>query len=243
MLSKSDIKYIQSLSEKKFREVEHVFVIESPKITDEALQHADVRVKKIYALTNWIDANTSLLSNTTVIAVSEYELNKISQLKTPNQVLAIVEMPWSEGFRLAEKSLALALDGIQDPGNMGTIIRIADWFGIKKMICSTDCADRYNSKVVQASMGSIFRIEMLYADLTEWLSLQDVPIIGAGLNGEPLSAYPKPQDGVLVIGNESKGIRKEILPLVQRIITIPKTGAAESLNAAVATGIILSHIV
>lgn len=243
MLSKSEVKYIQSLSQKKFREAENMFIIEGPKIVDEALSSDIVSVKKVFALADWVAAHQNIKGNKPITTIDEIDLNRISQLKTPNKVLALVETPWSEGFQLNTAILALALDGIQDPGNLGTIIRTADWFGIEQIICSKDCADIYNSKVVQATMGSIFRVKIFYTDLAEWLAEQkNIPIYGAALDGRTLNAYSLVEKGILIIGNESKGIRADVMKQVQQKITIKKTGAAESLNAAVATGIILSYL-
>ena len=243
MLSKTELKYIQSLAQKKYRQQENLFIAEVPKVIEEALNSPFATIKKIFALKDWVSANDKYNKSTEIVTIDEIELERISQLKTPNQVVALIEIPWSEGFIFEKKKTALALDGIQDPGNMGTIIRIADWFGIKQIICSEDCADIYNSKVVQASMGSIFRTEVFYTNLPEWLKQQNAIIYGAALDGKPLKSFKKIEPGILVIGNESKGIRPEVMQQVQQKITIEKIGEAESLNAAVATGIILSQII
>ncbi|MFV0605981.1 MAG: TrmH family RNA methyltransferase [Niabella sp.] len=243
MISKAEVKYIQSLYQKKFRQQENLFIAEGPKIIEEALNNPVARIKKIFATQDWIDVKDNQSHQINVTAVSDADLKRISQLKTPNQVLALVEIP-KNTMVLNKKVLSLVLDGIQDPGNMGTIIRIADWFGITQIICSDDCADVYNHKVVQASMGSIFRAEIFYTDLSAWIPLQKESIIyGAMLEGIPLKSYGCISNGLLVIGNESKGIRAPIVPYLSQKITIERFGQAESLNAAVATGIILSHIV
>lgn len=243
MLSKSEVKYIQSLSQKKFRDKENLYVAEGPKIIEEAIAYNTHNVKKIYALQDWADLHKKMIGNIDISVIEEADIERISQLKTPNKALALIEIPWSEGFTLDKNNMALVLDCIQDPGNLGTIIRIGDWFGVKQMICSRDCADIYNSKVVQATMGSIFRVEVFYTDLPEWISSQsDVTVYGAALNGRPLQSLDKIKNGLLVIGNESKGISNDVMKLVQQKITIEKFGHAESLNAAVAAGIILSHL-
>ncbi|MBK5270220.1 MAG: RNA methyltransferase, partial [Bacteroidia bacterium] len=140
--------------------------------------------------------------------------------------------------------ITLVLDGLQDPGNFGTIIRIADWFDVDQIVCSNDCVDMYNPKVVQSTMGSIARVKIFYTDIKEWLTIQkDVRIYAATLEGQDISAVKKLDEGIIVIGNESKGIRAELMKLVDVSITISKKGKAESLNAAVAAGIILSHLV
>ncbi|MEE6185867.1 TrmH family RNA methyltransferase [Niabella digestorum] len=243
MLTKSEAKYIQTLSQKKQRDAESLFVVEGPKIVSEAFAAQNIRIRKIYATEEWLLQNKTAISGREFQLVTDIELKKISQLTTPNQVLALIEKPFHQKFEFKKDHLALVLDGIQDPGNMGTIIRTADWFGIRQIICSTDCADAYGSKVVQATMGSIFRIELLYTDLAAWLQQPSgVKIYGASLNGKPLQTFETLHQGLLVIGNESRGIRENVLPLLHEKITIPKIGAAESLNAAVATGIILSHL-
>lgn len=243
MLNKSEVKYIQSLSQKKFRDEEGVYLAEGPKIVGEALLAPQLKIKKVYALREWLVLNEELCKNIDCEIVADFELEKISQLKTPNQVLAIVTMPGGEHFKFAKDQPGLVLDGIQDPGNLGTIIRIADWFGVYQVICSKDCADAYSPKVVQSTMGSIFRVKLLYTDLGNWLDTNTgLAFYGAALDGAPLKNIPPITKGLVVIGNESKGIRPEVMNRVTQKITIEKRGAAESLNAAVATGIILSHL-
>jgi TrmH family RNA methyltransferase len=241
MLVKSQAKDIQSLGQKKQRDKLGLFIAEGPKIVTELLQTATVQ--QIYALKEWIDDNRNLLNHAEVTEVSTAELEKISQLTTPNNVLAVLKK-FDESPSIETKGrLTLVLDTIQDPGNMGTIIRTADWFGVDQIVCSENCADIYNPKVVQSTMGSIARVKVLYTDLQQWLlSHKEVNIYAALLNGEDVTAMNKPTEGIIVIGNESKGISDEILKLVNVKITIPQKGKAESLNAAVATAIILSHI-
>ncbi|GAB3414170.1 TrmH family RNA methyltransferase [Niabella aquatica] len=242
MLNKSEVKYIQSLSQKKFRQEEGIYLIEGPKITGEALASQEVKITKVYALEEWAGNHATSCPDVMLQVVSASDLQRISQLKTPNQVLALAEIPTGH-FRFRQHLLSLALDGIQDPGNLGTIIRIADWFGIEQIICSKDCADAFSPKVVQATMGSIFRVKLLYTDLDGWMAAQpDTCFYGAALNGTPLKKIPPLSHGVIVIGNESKGIRSDIMKRVAQKITIERWGMAESLNAAVATGIILSHV-
>jgi TrmH family RNA methyltransferase len=166
-------------------------------------------------------------------------MERISQLQTAQQALVILKKKSVETNKTINEGWWLALDGIRDPGNMGTIIRLADWFGLNGIICSEDCADVYNSKVVQASMGSSIRIPILEKNLQLFLSDLNVPLVGAVLGGKEISAYKFPSNGVLVIGNESTGIRNEISVLLSDKIMIPRFGQAESLNAAIATGIFL----
>jgi RNA methyltransferase, TrmH family len=244
MLSKSQIKYIQSLGQKKQRDEDGVFIAEGPKIVEELLTAANAEVLQVYAVKDWIKGNEKRQLNTPVMEITEVELARISHLQTPNSVIAIVKQA-DKSFPInVGEQVSLVLDGIQDPGNMGTIIRIADWFGITQIICSTNCADRYNPKVVQSTMGSIMRVHMLYTELTYWLEQQKgVPVYAAALAGQDIHTIQKLTAGMIVIGNESKGISPAIMERVDVKLTIPRIGKAESLNAAVATGIILSHLV
>jgi RNA methyltransferase, TrmH family len=247
MITKNQVKYIQSLGQKKSRDADNVFIAEGPKLVRELLNASNCNVKQVFALKDWIDQIPGAIKEAEIIEVSVDELKKISQLQTPNQVLAIVEkITWPQELVLKE-NVSLLLDGIQDPGNMGTIVRLTDWFGLKNIICSLNCADIYNPKVIQASMGSIARVRVIYVKIDEWLTLltanSDILIYAAVLDGSDVTKMEKIKEGIIVIGNESKGISDEILELSNVQITIPKKGKAESLNAAVATGIILSHLV
>lgn len=243
MLVKQRIKYIQTLGQKKFREKEGFFIAEGPKLVHELLEADVTAVKEVYALKEWIDNSLVLPANISIVEISEQELEKISQLTTPNLVVAIVQQFDTGNTLTAKDQITLALDKVQDPGNLGTIIRIADWFGIKQIVCSLDSADMYNPKVVQSTMGSIARVKIIYTDLKEWLAVQkNIPIYAASLQGENIASIKKINEGIIIIGNESKGISKELLKRAMIRITIPAKGKAESLNAAVATGIILSHI-
>ncbi|MBO9591855.1 MAG: RNA methyltransferase [Niabella sp.] len=244
MLSKSEIKYIQSLFQKKFRDTENCYLAEGPKIVDEALNTPGITVKKVWALAEWVQQYQPRHPEVEMIAVAPFELEKLSQLKTPNGTVALIEKKDVDHTRWQHKpGLVLALDGIQDPGNLGTIIRTADWFGVPGIVCSRDCADVYNSKVVQATMGSLFRIPIAYTDLPGWLADQrDVAVYGAVLNGQPLDKNREAAGGILIIGNESKGICPEVAAYLTHKITIERIGAAESLNAAVATGILLAYL-
>ena len=243
MLVKQKIKYIQTLGQKKFREKEGLFIAEGPKLVNELLEADTIAVKEVYALNEWVYNNPLLPANIILTEISEQELEKISQLTTPNQVVAIVQQFDTGNIITAKDQITLALDTVQDPGNLGTIVRIADWFGIKQIVCSLDSADMYNPKVVQSTMGSIARVKIIYTDLNEWLGTQEnIPIYAASLQGENIASIKKINEGIIIIGNESRGISEEIMKLATIRITIPAKGKAESLNAAVATGIILSHI-
>jgi len=238
MISKNDVKYIQSLFHKKTRDAEGLFIAEGPKLVNELLE-SSLLIKQVYALPEWIEQHPNVEG---VKIISEIELQKISGLQTPNQVLAVAIKPVLNTEPVLAGQLSLVLDGIQDPGNLGTIIRIADWFGVNQIIASEDTADIYNPKVVQATMGSIIRVKVWYKHLDEWVANVTVPVFGALLNGTNINNCEKIKEGLLIVGNEGRGIRPEILPFIQHPLTIPGRGKAESLNAAVATGIILSHI-
>jgi RNA methyltransferase, TrmH family len=243
MLVKSKVKYIQSLGQKKFREQEGVFIAEGTKLVNELLLSDNAEILEVFALQEWMGENKELIARATITEITTADLEKISQLTTPNQVLAIVKEFNAEGRIQTKGQIILALDGIRDPGNMGTIIRIADWFGVKQIICSNDCADMYNTKVVQATMGSIARVKIFYTDLEKWLSENaKANVYATVLNGGNIASAKKIKEGVILIGNESKGISPEVLKLATNKITISRKGNAESLNAAVAAGIILSHL-
>ncbi len=244
MLVKSKVKYIQTLGQKKFRQEEGLFIAEGPKLVLELLEATAASVREIFALPDWITAHQHLLQHTACTPITEADLEKISQLTTPNKVLALVKQFDNSVLPIAKDTVVLALDTIQDPGNLGTIIRIADWFGITQIVCNEETADQYNSKVVQATMGSIARVSIYYTDLISWIKEQKgVSLYAAALDGRNVTTMDKVKEGIIVIGNESKGISPEILEMADVKITIPRKGQAESLNAAVAAGIILSHLV
>lgn len=240
MLSKKEIKDIQSLGHKKFRNETKLFIAEGPKIVSEFSELIPKQIEKIYAMEQWKNFHENSSNTDKIIVISEKELERISQLQTPNQVLAVVKQFESKPTNAS--SFTIYLDAIQDPGNFGTIIRIADWFGVKNIVCSEGCADMYNPKVVQSTMASIARVNIFYDENNDWLQQKNVPVYAATLNGVSIYEHEKTNKGILIIGNESKGISKELLQLATQKITIPKKGNAESLNAAVATGIILSHL-
>ena len=244
MITKNQVKYIQSLGQKKSRDEYNCFIAEGPKLVKELLAAANCKIVQLFALKEWIDNIQSSGTKTDIIEISSAELEKISQLTTPNKVLAVVEkISWS-GEAMFEGTVSLVLDMIQDPGNIGTIVRLADWFGVQTIFCSTDSADIYNPKVIQSTMGSISRVRVEYGDILSFLKKhKDMPIYAAALNGRDITKMEKLREGIIIIGNESKGVNEEILELADIQITIPGKGKAESLNAAVATGIILSHLV
>jgi len=238
MINNSELKYIQSFAHKKHWAEESVFMVEGPKMVHELLK-SDWTVKKIYATSDWMLGQGIL--PVPVVEVDQIMLERMSLMQTPHQVIALAE---KESFLKQipfEKTYTLILDGIQDPGNLGTIIRTADWFGIKQILVSEDTAGFYNPKVLQSSMGSCFRIKVIAANLEEVLKSTTLPVYGALLNGTSMYETDLTTTGFLIIGNESKGISSQLIKYVTHPIKIPKYGFAESLNAAVATGIILSR--
>lgn len=237
MLGKKEIKDIQSLDDKKARNQQQRFVAESPKIVGELLQIVPDQIEKIYAVEAWAEQHGHLKK--LVQVVSDQELERIAHSKTPNQVLALVKQ-FLQPEPILNDTFCLYLDTIQDPGNLGTIIRIADWFGIKQVVCTAGCADLYNPKVVQSSMASIARVGVYYDTDLSWIQKQMTPIFAATLDGE--QSFSKAHSGILMIGNESQGLRAELLSLATKRVTIARRGEAESLNAAVASGILLSHL-
>jgi TrmH family RNA methyltransferase len=239
MLSKNEVKTIQTLSQKKGRKETGMFLAEGVKIVNELLQSFPDQLVRLYATEVFFTEHSIKPDEDRFKQISEAELEKISSLQTPNQVLAIVHQFKADGLLSAPEEWILALDGIRDPGNMGTIIRMADWFGIPSILCSPDCVDVYNSKVVQASMGSLFRVQIQEVDLVTALPRLQLPVIAAALSGNRLNQFAFPSTGVLLIGNEGEGIRPELASLISNRVTIPAYGNAESLNAAIATGILL----
>lgn len=253
MLSKSLIKFIRSLRLSKFRALEEVFVIEGDKLVREALDpltNSNFKIHSIYALQSWIDENQKIIHPYKEItsSVTTHELGLISNLKTPNQALALVHANSPEiNIKLIEEKLLIALDNVQDPGNMGTIIRLADWFGINNIILSPGCADPLNPKVIQATMGSIFRVSLYRKEIEPLIDSlpKEYPVYGAVLNGESIYNTKLSSQGIILMGNESRGISKRMEKSITHALTIPRadqTGPGpESLNVAVSLGIILSE--
>lgn len=245
MISKNTIKLIHSLELKKKRTSEKMFVAEGPKIVGELMDY--YKPAMIFATREWADSHSDMKD---VTEVSDEELRKISFLQTPQQILAVFYMPEANSNILHEddldRQLVIALDGVQDPGNLGTIIRIADWFGIETILCSHDTADAYNPKVIQATMGSIARVRIIYTDLCRTLSMisKDVPIYGTLLDGDDIYTHELTGNGIIVFGNEGKGISPQIRQIVSHRLLIPnfsKGNTAESLNVAIATAITCSE--
>jgi TrmH family RNA methyltransferase len=243
MLSKSQISLFKSLQHKKFRNVHGLFVAEGFKSVAEfiasgypiqTVYHTDAAAPKLLKLSAKINFQETSLN----------DLAKISSLTTPQEVIALIKVPqWPTlNAALLKNKYALVLDGVQDPGNMGTIIRTADWFGITHIICSDDSVDVYNPKVVQATMGSLARVNVYYADLQLAIPQLKIPVYGALLNGQNIYTTSFNTEGLIVMGNEGNGIRPEIQKLIDTPITIPGAGATESLNVAIAAAIFCSEI-
>ena len=249
MLSKNKIHHLTSLQNKKFREQFCEFLIEGDKIVKESLVQKKFRLLEILAIERWVEQNAILLSKNKqveITIISEKELGRISSLKSPNQVIA--RLAFSEqvfNLALATSGLTIYLDGVQDPGNAGTIIRTAEWFGIKQIVFSPDSVDRFNTKFLQSGMGSIFRITLLHIDYQEFKKLTlNLPWWGASLSGKSIDEYIPSSLGVLVMGSEGSGIRPEVEKLLDEKLKIPKNNDAEteSLNVSVATGILLNKL-
>nr|WP_177192413.1 RNA methyltransferase [Chitinophaga arvensicola] len=217
---------------------------EGDKIVQELLQ-AGMPVKGVFATAEWLEQHTHLLGRMPAGTVTEVDaavLKQLSSLTTPNRAMALLDMPASADPLPAAGTVTLALEAIQDPGNMGTLIRIADWFGIPQIICSPDCVDVYNPKTIQATMGSMIRVRIAEYDIRELLQQTTLPSYAATLHGKNIAAYPAIKEGIILIGNEGRGLTEEVTALATHRITIPRIGGAESLNAAVAAGIICGRL-
>lgn len=243
MLSKAQISLITSLQHKKFRKQHGIFIVEGIKSVLEFMQ-STYQIQCIYATAEATAKLGKIPQNLKYQEVSEAELQKISHLTHPQGVLALLYIPTPKAldWSTLQQEHTLLLDDIQDPGNLGTIIRTAEWFGIRNIICSLGTVDAYNTKVVQATMGSLARIQMHYTDLLPILSETQLPTYGALLAGQSIYETDFGKRGLIVMGNEGNGISAEVIPHIQKAVTIPRIGAAESLNVAVATTIFCSEI-
>lgn len=250
MISKNKIKYLKSLEMKKHRQAESVFVAEGPKIVGDLL---NAGFEPTYlAVVECSDFASGLqnfdLNGVQIDFVTADDLRKVSSLEAPQQVLAVLKQPiWQLDSNIASKELCLALDEVQNPGNLGTIIRLAAWFGIEHLFCSKGCADVYNSKTVQATMGGLAHVKVHYVDLVEMIgNLPDsTPVYGTFLDGENLYGKQLEQRGLIVMGNEGRGVSKEVENLVTEKLFIPNYPAeresTESLNVAIATAIVCAE--
>jgi len=250
MISRNQIKFVQSLRLKKFRDQHGLFIAEGEKIVAELI-NSKLSVKMLFAVEEWVNLQHQNISESIDLhVVSGKELERISNMKTPNKVLAVIQQPQNLFTgEIFSEGLVLMLDKIQDPGNLGTILRTADWFGVRHVICSPDTADVYNPKTIQSSMGSFIRVQTYYTDLGSCIDKlnKDVIVYGAFPDASDLYSVKPALPAVLVVGNESKGISAEVASRIQQKLMIPSgvknfRGGAESLNAAMATGIILSWV-
>ena len=243
-LSKNQLKYIRSLELKKKRKTEKAFLAEGPKLLEELKGH--FHCKLVVATHAWLAKQQSIQADE-VVEVTEEELARASLLKTPQEVLAVFEQANDVVDKsVIEHSLCLALDGIQDPGNLGTTVRLADWFGIEHIFCSCDTADIYNPKAIQATMGGIARVNLHYTSLTELIqSLGEVPVYGTFLDGKNMYEQPLSANGLIVMGNEGNGVSTEVKALINKRLFIPNYPAgsetSESLNVAIATAIVCAE--
>jgi len=239
-MTKNDIKYLKSLQQKKYRDQYSRFVIEGPKMIQELLDN-NVPFERIF----YTEDAPSFLHKEPFLRIKKAEMERISGLKTASNCLAELPFLLKTNADLPKGEFFVALDKLQDPGNLGTIIRICDWYGIKKVICSKDTVELYNPKVIQSSMGGVFRVEVQYLDLFSYcneLKNSNIPVLAATLNGKELSEIEAPKEGLLMIGNESKGISKELQQMCTQSLAIKRHGKAESLNASVACGILVNWL-
>ena len=239
MISKNQIKFVKSLQKKKFRLESKCFVVESSKNVNEIL-HSNYKVQQIYATESWIE-KYKIKDDISINLVKENELQRISALKTASDVLAVVHIP-IERNNFDFSGINIVLDNVKDPGNLGTIIRICDWFGVKNIYCSEETVDVYNSKVVQSTMGSISRVDVIYTDIKQMIQEIEINIkvYAAVMDGKDINQIKVNENSLFVFGNESNGISEEIKNIISDRITINKVGDAESLNVAVSAAIILN---
>jgi TrmH family RNA methyltransferase len=236
-ISKNQLKRITSLSQKKYRQKHKLFIAEGIKVVKELLD-SSFEIETLFC-TNDFSTDSSV---DTIVRISEADLKKISNLRTPNKVLGVFKIP--DEIPVKKEGLILALDDINDPGNLGTIIRLCDWFGVTQLICSTKTVDCYNAKVVQASMGSLTRISIHYLDVLTYLSETKLPTFIADMEGENVYKTQLPKEGILIMGNEANGISQTIKGFVKNKLSIPRFGKiqeTESLNVSTATAILLSE--
>lgn len=241
-MTKAEIQFVRSLADKRTRDSEHLFVAEGHKLVDE-IRQSKLRIRTIYTTRNDVVGHD-------VVLVDKREMERISQLNTASDILAVVEQPrYTLSLKDLKSKLSLALDGVQNPGNMGTIIRLADWFGIDHIICSRECADLYNPKVVQATMGALLRVKVHYVDnlsaLLNEVRTSGLTIYGTLLDGNNIYHETLSEEGIIVMGNEGRGLSEECRNTLSRKLFIPPYPAdaptSESLNVAMATGIILAE--
>jgi TrmH family RNA methyltransferase len=242
MFTKNQAKLIKSLREKKNRIELGLFLVEGEKSVSELL-NSDFEIDFLLTTTEFFDKYGEKIreKSKSYEIINQFELEKVGTFETNDSALAVVKQKANTSFEIKDNEIVIVLDEIKDPGNLGTIIRIADWYGIKNIVASKETVDFYNPKVITATKGSFSRVNIFYTDLKNFLSAQKLPIIGAFLNGEDIHKTEFPKSGIIVMGNESNGINKEMEKLITQKITIPSYGKAESLNVAIATAIVLDN--
>jgi RNA methyltransferase, TrmH family len=241
VISKTNIQYVKGLQDKKQRQKYGHFVVEGEKSITELLK-SHFEINRLYALQEWIDDNVKKISKITVETVSVSELKQMSVHQAPQKVLAVVKIPPS-AIPDKQANFIIALDEIQDPGNLGTIIRIADWYGIKQIVCNKGCTDVYNPKCINSTMGSFLRVQIVQGEILEMAKMAGLPLIVAALDGEDVHHTSRIKRGMIVIGNEGHGVNRDILKAAKYKVTIPRLGGAESLNAAISTAVIIDNLV
>ena len=239
MITKNQIKFVKSLQKKKFRLESKCFIVESSKNVNEILK-SNYKIQQIYATESWIE-KYKIKDNISINQVNQNELQRMSSLKTASDVLAVVRIPVKKNVS-DFFGINIVLDNVKDPGNLGTIIRICDWFGVKNIYCSLETVDVYNPKVVQSTMGSITRVDVIYTDIRKMIQEIDVnvKVYGAVMDGDDINQIKVNKNSLIVFGNESNGISEEIKDVISDRITINKIGDAESLNVSVSAAIILN---
>jgi TrmH family RNA methyltransferase len=241
-LTKNEIKFIKSLHLKKNRSLEQLFIVEGEKLVKELFNQNKFKIKQVL-ITDDFDVN-QIPANINYTFISNKDLERISALKSPNKVFAIVHQASHNQINFEEDNLILVLDDVNDPGNLGTIIRTADWFGVTQIIASKNTVELFNPKVIQSSMGAIYRVNYFVDELTEIIEkfkANNYSILGAIINGDNVYQSKLNKKSILVMGSESHGLSKQILSQITQNVTIPKYGQTESLNVAMATGILLSE--
>ena len=245
MFSKQQQKYVQSLQIKKYRQEHQRFLVEGAKSVQELLK-SDLETELLLCTPKFFIENEKTLEKISIEQISQTELEKLGTLQSNDSALAVVKMRENTSLIADADEFSLVLDDIRDPGNLGTILRIADWYGIKKVICSETSVDFYNPKVVSASMGSFSRILVYYSEISEYfeniVNNKNIEIIGTFLNSENVHRFDFPKSGYIVLGNESNGIGAEVEKLITKKITIPRFGEAESLNVGIATAVVLDNL-
>ncbi|MEA5457531.1 RNA methyltransferase [Arcicella sp. LKC2W] len=243
MITKNQIKYINSLQQKKFRSEHQSFIVEGAKSVLELLK-SDFELELLFVTQDFFNNYEEILQKLPIQVelVNQQDLEKSGSYSSNNAALAVAKTKENEELLVGENEYALILDDIRDPGNLGTIIRVGDWYGIHKIICSHSTVDFYNPKVIAATMGSFTRTKLYYTDLEEFINKQSTPIYGTLLNGNNIHQTKFAKSGYIIIGNEANGISEDIEKLVTDKITIPSFGGAESLNAGIATAVVLDNL-